>query len=315
MKWSYTKSKIFLNCQRRWFFNEYIASWNAKDKFRKEAYILKQLYSIYAWRGKIVDDVIENMIVPELISHQIPKLSEVKNYAIDLMEKQYEFAINKNYRSGITKKNAGNSFCALKEIEFNNNISNEEYSKIQNDILYSLKNLVKSNLIRDIAENSIKIVAQKRINHNFDDVNVICIPDLIVLYEHLPALIIDWKVHEYANTEARSQLLTYAYIYYNSKYDENIRNLSRIEDTRLIEYQLLKDYKWEYPIEPEDILEIEDYIFTTSTQMKKLINGRGYNKLELSQFNTAKAPRFCNNCNYKKLCWKKLETQKTLWDF
>lgn len=301
MKWSFSKSKIFLTCQRKWFFNEYVARWNAKDDFRKEAHTLKQLYSRFAWRGKIVDDIIEKKIVPELSINNLPDFEDIERNVEELIKKQYNYAKSKRYRKdGETKQKAGENFCALKEIEFEKGISENDLYLVKEDIFNSLNNLLQSKLIKEIKGESCQLFSQKRLNFKFNnDVNIVCIPDLIVIYKEHPPLIIDWKVHQFANSEARMQLFTYAYVYYNVSEDNP--NLNKIEDIKLIEYQLLKNYLWEYSINPEDILETEDHIFDTSSEMKNLIRDRSYDQINLSELKTATSPRVCYNCNFKKL--------------
>ena len=60
MRWSYSSSRSFKQCQKQWFFKNVVASAKSKDPFRRRAYMLSKLQSISAWRGKIVDDVISN---------------------------------------------------------------------------------------------------------------------------------------------------------------------------------------------------------------------------------------------------------------
>lgn len=91
MRWSYSASRSFRQCQRQWFFKNVVASARAKDPFRKRAYLLSKLQSVSAWRGRIVDDVISNLIIPQLNRGNLVSLREAKNRARDLFDDATEY--------------------------------------------------------------------------------------------------------------------------------------------------------------------------------------------------------------------------------
>ena len=91
MKWSYSMSRIFKRCARQWYFSQHVSNINSKDPFRNEAFYAKQLKSIYAWRGDVVDIVIEQKIVPALNAKNLPSLEWILSYSMDLLERQLEF--------------------------------------------------------------------------------------------------------------------------------------------------------------------------------------------------------------------------------
>ncbi len=66
MRWSYSASRSFRQCQRQWFFKNVAASPTAKDPFRKRAYLLGKLQSISAWRGRVVDEVISKTLISNI---------------------------------------------------------------------------------------------------------------------------------------------------------------------------------------------------------------------------------------------------------
>lgn len=52
MKWSFSQHMIFKECPRKWYFAYKMAhTSSAKDPIRKEAFYLKQLKTVDAWRG------------------------------------------------------------------------------------------------------------------------------------------------------------------------------------------------------------------------------------------------------------------------
>ena len=317
MKWSISKSKMFYKCQRKWFYYDKVASWNAQDELRREAYILKQLKSIYAWRGSLVDTVIEKLIVPQLKEKNIPTCSQIENYTLDLIERQLNFAKEKKYReNGITKSQAGDDFCALYEIEYETGLDDNLIDKAVIEIFTSLKNLLKSNLVTKILENSSHIYAQPVLNCTFNEINIIANPDLVIFFYKEPPLIVDWKVHFYGDSDAWLQLGIYAYVFMNSKFNEYLNEpLDDPTKIQLIEYQLLKDFQRDYNITLENIADIEDYIFKSTQKMNKYQINSNYDISNEIQYNTAIHPKYCEFCNFRKLCWEKKKIQKNLWEF
>ncbi len=92
--WSFSNSRLFGKCQRAWFYKNHVANANAtKNPLQREAYILSKLQSVSAWRGRIVDDVISQRIVPALEKGWTLNASLILEYARLLFDKQREFAM------------------------------------------------------------------------------------------------------------------------------------------------------------------------------------------------------------------------------
>lgn len=311
MKWSIMKSKMFSRCQRKWYYYDFIAHPRANDGTRREAYFLKQLQSVAAWKGSLVDTVIHNTITSKIISHVLPEEREVLDYASKLMNAQFLFAKEERYKcSNVTKANAGDSFCALYDLEYNGQLTEESLKNAKKDVNCALRNLLSSELFSEIVQNNLYAVSQRTLTFSFlEDVRVICVPDMIVFFEHKSPLIIDWKVHRKGNTDAWLQLGVYATALskvsphkdFPSNFQKQMEDLS---DVRLVEFQLLKNKQRQYSVSDEDILDVEDYIFRSSTQMKRLINRTRPEHLNERQFQTARSPAVCEWCQFKKLCWK-----------
>jgi hypothetical protein len=310
MRWSISKSKIFSQCQRKWYFSEIAASHSKKDPYRREIFLLKQLKSIHAWRGDIVDKVIEKKIIPEILVKRIPPEDKVIEFASTLIEKQIEFGKAQKFREpDMTKSKAGDIYTAFYDIEYNGYLDEKKLQEAINEIRIALLNLLRSNLLKEIAEKGVHIIAQRPLSYNFDSVTVTCTPDLIVFFDHSVPAIIDWKVHAYASAEYWLQLGVYSYILSIMKphrdFPPNFHSqLSNVKNFRLIEYQLLKNQIREYSLSEEDIADIEDYIFESISQMKRLINGKQFKDLDINQFQTAQSPHICAKCEFKKVCWE-----------
>lgn len=309
MDWSIAKSKIFLQCQRKWYYYELAAHPKARDTTRKEVYHLKQLQSINAWRGSLVDTVIAKIVTPSIKARKLPSEKETIDFALRLMQTQISFGKEKKHRQPyITKTKAGDTYCAFYDLEYKGELDEESLKQAEKDITCALKNLLSSELIQDIANNNLHIISQRTLTFNpFEDIRVKCVPDLIVFFKEKAPLIIDWKVHTTGNTDAWLQLGIYALALSQvnphkdfPNFREQVENISNIG---LIEYQLLSNKQRKYSVSSNDVLDIEDYIFKSSMQMKRLVDSKKFNDLDIRRFRSARSPAICERCQFKKLCW------------
>jgi len=318
MKWSVTKSKIFSKCQRKWYYSEILANHKSKDPLRREAYLLKQLQSLYAWRGSLVDSVIQKMIVPKIKFGNLPSEAGVIDFSMKLMDKQLEFGKAAKHRcTDITKSNGNGAYCAFYDVEYNGGISEETLQEARQDVVTSLRNLINSDFLKQITADSSYVAAQRSLVFHFENTTISCTPDLLTFFSAAPPLIVDWKVHSFSNAESWLQLGVYAValsrIEPHKDFPEGIKTQLRDPtNIRLVEYQLLKNKQREYSVSPEDIADIYDYIFISCTEMNKLVNGKKHDSLDINQFQTARSPKTCEGCQFKKLCWMKTPVQRPL---
>ncbi len=303
MNWSISKAKLFSKCQRRWFYSEIMASKYGKDIHRNEAYILKQLGSIHSWRGKLVDYVIERLLVPKFNEKMLPPFNEIESLVSELMEKQFKFAKEKKYRDPkLTKKEAGDNYCALREIEWADELDSESLNIIKQQVLVSLKNLLKSKLMKKFLAPDTILVAQKSLNFKIKGVNIISRPDLILYFKDKPPLIIDWKAYYHGTENARMQLGVYSIALAECvATDPYLKPMDDPTEIRLIEYQLLKNFQREYKLSMSDVDEIKQYINDSLQKMLKLSEHNNYHEFDIKQFEKTITPE-CKYCNFKTLC-------------
>ena len=195
MRWSYSKSKIFASCQKKWYYQSIVAYHKTKDEDRRKAFLLKQLQSIYAWRGSLVDKIIEKEIIPRIIRRQPINEGEIFNLAENLIEKQIEFGLNERYKEfGMTKTAAGDAYCAFYDIEYGKGLERESFKGVEKDIMKSLKNLIESKLLSQLIDERPYMITQRNLHYNLLDSSVTAMPDLIIFHNRQSPTIIDWKV-------------------------------------------------------------------------------------------------------------------------
>jgi len=314
MIWSISKSKIFLECPRKWFFMDSVANSRSKDPLKKEAFYLKQLCSLYAWRGNLVDHVIETKIVPSLRIKKIPLEEEVISYTRQLANDQLEFGLAQKYREkGMTKTNAGLNYCAFYDIEYNGGLKEENFQYALKEAETSLSNLLSSDIVNSLVQSNLYLIPQRTLHHSMIDFHITCTPDLIVFYNERPPLIIDWKVHSGRNTDYWLQLGVYSYILSRTKPHKDFPTrfsalVSDSKEIELIEFQLLQNKIKRYKLTEQDICDIEDYIYKTGKIMKY---AEEINEDEIKNYSTSNYASSCKICQFKKLCFQGEEYAKS----
>ncbi|RLI97246.1 MAG: hypothetical protein DRO96_01080 [Candidatus Aenigmatarchaeota archaeon] len=308
MIWSVSKSAMFKQCPRKWYYSQVMASRGIKNAERRQVYLLNQLQSAYAWRGNIVDKTISDYVVPFMNRNTCPNQHGVIAYAMQLMEKQLAFAKERTFANPATTKTAsGDKYCALYEIEYGKEINEELLESLRQEIKTALNNFLGSELIKELTNSTAYLVTQRSLRFKYADNSVTCTPDLIAFYDDKSPLIVDWKVHAFGIKQYWLQLGIYALALslVTPHRDFTNYNHSKIPtQTRLLEYQLLSNQQREYSLNDEDIIELEDYMYQSIEDMNRLVDGKKYGHVDMEKFRTAQSPSTCSRCNFRKVCWE-----------
>lgn len=313
MRWSYSASRSFRQCQRQWFFKNVAASARAKDPFRKRAYLLGKLQSISAWRGNIVDDVISNTILPNVHRRFPITLKDAKNRARSLFDRQLAYA----RRHPITDLDLqvskdGDDFAVFHAMEYEGELSEDEIERAWCEVETALKNLFVMEEIKQVLKSSDYIVAQRSLQFTLVDdvserVTVRAQPDVIAFRRSAPPVIIDWKVHAFGMNDAWLQLAIYAIALSRCKphRDFPVGFEMQPQESELYEAQLLTNVVREHLLEEEQIIEAEEYMHDSAYEIICLTEGRKYIDLNVEDFRVARYAETCQRCAFRAICWEK----------
>lgn len=309
MVWSYSSHRQFKRCQRQWFYKNVMANANAKkDPLRREAYILSNLLSIYAWRGNIVDNIISRIIIPQINSNRDISIEYVLDKAKSLCRRQFDFAMEQKYREdGFTKSGAGNNFAAFRAIEYDNEITSSEFRKAWEEIELSLTNFLSNTELVAYLKSANHLITQRPLMFQLNGYTIRAVPDLIAFFDNGSPHIFDWKVHYFGNKSFHDQLLIYALAL--NKCDPHQDFPSKIDTIpivtfKLSEYQLLNDRLREYSIESDQIDRLVDNISESILEMVMAGADKKYPESNLEDFETTLFPETCQYCSFKKICWE-----------
>jgi hypothetical protein len=307
MRWSYSASRSFRQCQRQWYFKNIVASARANDPVRRRAYLLSKLQSVSAWRGRIVDDVISKMIIPGLNRRESITLRLVKERARDLFDRQLVYA--RRHPIGdldLRVPAQGDNFALLYGMEYGATPTEQEIQQAWSEIEQALIHLYAMDGVRGPLKSAEYVIAQRPLQYELmDGVTVIAYPDAIAFRPMEPPVIIDWKVHAFGQNDAWLQLAIYAVALSRSKHVDFPAQFScEAKDIVLLEAQLLTESVREHRLGEDQIEEAEEYIITSAYEIACLTEGRKYADLKAEDFQVAVHAETCQRCAFRAICWK-----------
>ena len=309
MRWSYSASRSFRQCQRQWYFKNVMANARSTDPLRKRAYLLGKLQSISAWRGKIVDDVISKTLIPKL-NHSVRfTLQEAKNCARGLFDRQLAYARQHPIAEpGLQVSKEGDNFTVFHVMEYHGEIPEHEIERAWCEVETALVNLFSMDDIKDILKSSDYIVPQRALQFTLmDGVNVMANPDAIAFRGDAPPAIIDWKVHAFGTHDAWLQLAVYAIALSRCRPHADFPSAfeTQSQEPTLYEVQLLTNVVRQHSLEEDQITEAEEYMINSAYEMGCLTEGKKYTDLNVEDFRTAAHEETCQRCAFRAVCWEK----------
>ena len=309
MRWSYSASRSFRQCQRQWFFKNIVASAKAKDPFRRRAYLLSKLQSISAWRGKIVDDVLSKTLIPNLNRDVQTTLGTVKDHARNLFDRQLAFAQRHPIRDlSLRVSSAGDDFAVFHVMEYDGAIPENEIENAWCEIETALVNLFALKDIKDTLKSSVSVMPQRPLQFRLmDGITVLAYPDAIVFHSNAAPTIIDWKVHKFGTNDAWLQLAIYAIALSRCNPHRDFPDGIEMQpqETALYEVQLLTNVVRKHSLEEEHFIEAEEYMLSSAYEINCLTEGRKYTDLNVEDFKVATFAKTCERCAFRTICWEK----------
>jgi hypothetical protein len=309
MRWSYSASRSFRQCQRQWFFKNIVASARANEPFRRRLYLLSKLQSVSAWRGKVVDDVISKTLIPGLNRHDSITLKTLRQRARDLFESQLAFALRHPIADpDLRVSHEGEDFALLYSMEYGQAPTEQEIAQAWAEIEQALTNLYKMSDVREALKLADYVISQRALQFELmDGVTVLAYPDAIAFSSARPPVIIDWKVHAFGQNDAWLQLAIYAIALARSKRHADFPKDfgCNPKDVVLLEAQLLTESVREHHIGEDEVTEAEEYMISSACEIACLTEGKKYADLSAEDFQVAHHAESCQRCAFRAICWEK----------
>jgi len=300
--WSFSAYGSFRRCPRQWFYKRCYANSRASDPLRREAYRLSKLEGLHAWRGKIVDAVISEIIVPSIASNRSCSLAYAKRKADEMSVQQRARRLSANRLSAIEE--AGHEFF---EVEYGLPLTDGMFQAASADIHKALDNLYNAKRVWALLMEAKALVPQRALSFRHGDVTVQVVPDLIVFRSSGSPTILDWKVNARPMRDYRLQLVAGAIALTRcTPHRDWPVGLVKCDphEIDLMEVQLLAGDVRDHRFSPFEIEEAEDFISVSADEMLLAASGDGVEHLSPVDMAVARDPRTCQSCSFRKLCWR-----------
>lgn len=296
MIWSFSTHRTFRKCPRQWYFKSIFGNGNAKDPERKRAAALGKLESVYAWRGKIVDSTISDLVIPALARRGVCTVDDAVRYARNIFTTQRDGRL-------ATPTNGHGTFF---ETAYDLPLTGEMFDAVWKDIENSLRNFFDDKKLWELLREGSSFFTQRAISFKIGDYSIRVVPDLIMGRAGGPPIIFDWKVNSYPSRDYWLQLTTGALGLTRCKpHRDWPATLTQYpaQEIQLYEAQLLaKDLRMHLASE-QDLSRAEDFIAASATEMS-LARGGKKETPTAEDFRIAYEPRTCQQCPFRKLCWE-----------
>lgn len=293
MKWSISAHNTFRRCQRQFFFGNIMASHNAKDPRRREAFILKQLKHLPVWRGILVHECLSDFFVPTIKEKVISQI-DLTNITLERLDQQFNFSKNRRYRAGSSKTECGSHYCALVEHELGLPIDDKRIEVLKREISQCYEFLYTNNDFLEQLRNCENMTNEINLPFKMDTTTVFAKLDLTFIDKN-NLNIVDWKIGASDTSDYSTQLLVYAL----AATHKMGRKPDRI---KLFEANLLKKQIVEHAIDDEKLRKTEDFIYKSISDIKSVTREQKFDNLSFDDFETAHNSTNCEFCNFRSLC-------------
>ncbi len=305
MRWSFSASRSFSRCPRQFYYGQ-IAAYHAakKDPLRREAFLLKQRKSLPLWRGNLVHDAIENLVVPAWRDRQSPDWDWIVESMHETAARQLEFSASGRYReAGMTKTKAGDAYCALVGHGPDETRQDSAIDAALEEAERALRNLADMSDLHDqIAAAPRPLFAEVRVPVNYDGMSISAQIDLLYFRQFAHPTIVEWKTYEgtVGNSELQGALYAWA-LQNNPKW-----RVESPEAVEILEVQLLKSAVIPHQVSSDSLIALEDTIYRSVCDIRAVAGDGKYADVDIADFPITQNPRNCQYCQFQSLCADRL---------
>lgn len=295
--WSNSAHNCFRRCQRQYFFQKIMAWHNSRDPDRLEAHLLKQLRSLDQWQGNVIHQGLEYFFAPSLKRRPLITCDELIQRTCSLAREQFRFSENRQYKQdGATKSGAGRTFLALREHEYGMPTSEANVEAVCDAIRQSYRFLYSQERFMSFLQSGHWYEPEGLLNVSVNGVSISAKLDLAMGYGKTKLAIVDWKMGESRTADYSRQLRSYALV--------ALKRWPRysVSDLLLVEANLLQGKLTKHRVGPEELTEIQDFIYISWAAIQALAGDHKYDGQHIDDFSYANSPFSCEYCNFERLC-------------
>ena len=262
--------------------------------------MLKQLKTIELWRGNVVHRGIEKLVVPALESNQAVDWNSVADQTVEMARRQLAFSAAHKYRQkGLSKTAAGDDYCALAVHETGNEVTDEEFTAVENTIRTAFTNLAGLAEFWAGVRGIRRFFSEPPVFAEYEGVRVEGHIDLMFFRGAGRPTIIDWKLYEgTGGSDAAYQTAMYAWLLCRMP----AWRVSNPADVELLEVRLLDSQMIRHRCDAETLDTLEDKIYRGIHDIQALTGGLGFGDVSIDDFAYANSPGTCALCPFRPMC-------------
>lgn len=297
MRWSFSSHRTFRRCQRQYFFGSIAANHKTKDRTRKEAYLLKQVKQLSAWKGSIIHQGIHKFVIPYLVERKSIDWPAVSDKTLDLAKRQFAFSKALKYRQPGIAKSHHDDYCILAEHDRGEDVTIGTIDEIYNEIAACLNSPAFQKEIIPFVEGHKRYYPEHNLSHEYEGAQVKAVADLIFIRPSGNVAIVDWKYEQDSSFgDHKQQVALYGWILQHSW------NNLKPELIELYEVQLREGRIVRHDFNATVMEELEDLMFQSIHEICSLCEDHKYENQDINDFEFARSGNSCAYCSFVKLC-------------
>lgn len=290
LSWSFSRSFLFKECCRSYFYN-YYASWGGwsrdADELSRKAYILKNMRNADAWVGDIVHQIIKWILENQKVQKEIP-FKSAADKAKEILLRTWEQSRAKMWMDNV-KQNLN-----LFEHYYNREFTREQLAVKLQKVLTSIRNIYDSGLLESFSrlpkESFLSI--DDLDSFQFEGVKIYAVPDFAVKKDKYT--LYDWKTGKPSPKDAL-QLSCYA-LYAVNKWD------AKVEEINIIPVYLAQEQLSLNHLEIIELEKVKQYIRETTRQMRAVLSDIAANKADINRCGKTEDTWRCERCKFQEIC-------------
>lgn len=304
VKWSYSAHTVLRRCQRQFAFGHIVASHSARDTLRHEAYVLKQLQHLSAWKGSLVHQVLSTRFLASVQARKPLDAAALTAAADELLLQQFDFSTACRYREpGMTKSAAGEAYCALYDHERGIEITSQDLDRVRAEIAQSFEHLASQQDFLSYVYTGRGHMTEVPLFFALQGSTVAATIDLLFFNAEGRPTVVDWKIAASETSDYSRQLLLYALAVSRCGRWPGVQ----AEEVNLYEANLLKNVVTSHTPSTERLEEVEDWVYRSIVDVEALMGAGRFETLNLDDLDVAEHPTTCNHCNFAPLCIQQFE--------
>ena len=303
MRWSHSAHQQMRRCNRQLIYSQLIARGSSKTSpERREAFVLKQLQQVSAWQGHVVHQVLAQFLPNDLTAGRGINWERVQAGAIDLAKRQFTFSATHRYREPeITKSRYPLDYCALAGHDTPAGLPAGTLDAAIETISAALSFLESEVEFLNYLRSGTGYRSEQALQFRLTPLKLTATAtvDLIFFRGVAKATVVDWKIGNSETADYERQLQVYALAALRCGLWPEIVHPENVD---LIEANLLQRTIKSHRVSEERLMEIEDFVFRSASDMEALFDGLSWDSLNITDFETTSNPTNCAFCPFRVPC-------------